>query len=131
MRQHATGVLAAGVNDALSGGVLLPYQAAWHKITNPVKVWEKSRRVGASWTDSSESALIAAKDAEAGGADALYIGYSQDMAREYVDDCAMWAQARSTAPPTEMREEMFDDTDDEGETSARSRRTASTSRAAT
>jgi phage FluMu gp28-like protein len=107
-------VLAAAVNDALSGGVLLPYQAAWHKITNPVKVWEKSRRIGASWTDSSESALIAAKDAEAGGADALYIGYSEDMTREYIDDCAMWAKAYSLAA-TEVNEVVFEDGDEDGE----------------
>jgi phage FluMu gp28-like protein len=114
MRQHATRVIAAAVNDALSGGVLLPYQAAWHKITNPVKLWEKSRRIGASWTDSSESALIAAKDAEAGGADALYIGYSEDMTREYIDDCAMWAKAYSLAA-SEVNEVVFEDGDEDGE----------------
>jgi phage FluMu gp28-like protein len=30
---------------------------------------------------------------DAGGMDGLYIGYSEDMAREYIDDCAMWARA--------------------------------------
>lgn len=46
--------------------------------------------------------------------DALYIGYSQDMAREYIDDCAMWARAFNRAAG-ELQEVMFDDTDAHGD----------------
>lgn len=74
--------------------VLLPYQQAWVGDPAEVAVWEKSRRIGASWCDASEAVLTAAPE---GGMDALYIGYSEDMTREYIDDCAMWAKAFSFA----------------------------------
>lgn len=71
--------------------VLLPYQRAWVADPAEVALWEKSRRIGASWCDASEAVLSAAP-AE-GAMDALYIGYSEDMTRGYIDDCAMWAKA--------------------------------------
>lgn len=69
---------------------LLPYQQAWVGCDAPVAFWEKSRRIGASWCDACAAVLTAS---EAGGQDALYIGYSEDMTREYIDDCAMWAKS--------------------------------------
>lgn len=69
--------------------VLLPYQQRWVSDPNPVKVWEKSRRIGASWGDAADSALTAARR---NGMDCWYIGYNKDMAREYINDCAMWAR---------------------------------------
>jgi phage FluMu gp28-like protein len=74
--------------------VLLPYQQAWVADPAEVAIWEKSRRIGASWCDASQAVLTAAAE---GGQDALYIGYSEDMTREYIDDCAMWAKAFSFA----------------------------------
>src|SRR3990167_2815499 len=91
--------------------VLLSYQQRWVADPADVKLWEKSRRIGASWCDASDSVLTAAPAEDA--MDALYIGYSQDMAREYIDDCAMWAQAMNRAAGA-MAEEMFDDTDAHG-----------------
>jgi phage FluMu gp28-like protein len=78
--------------EARTPAVLLPYQRAWVSDPAEVAVWEKSRRIGASWCDASEAVLSAAPE---GGMDALYIGYSEDMTREYIDDCAMWAKAFS------------------------------------
>jgi len=69
--------------------VLLPYQQRWQTDPAPVKVWEKSRRIGASWGDAADSALTAARQR---GMDCWYIGYNKDMAREYINDCAMWAR---------------------------------------
>ena len=91
--------------------VLLPYQQTWVADKADVEVWEKSRRIGASWCDASDAVLTAGVE---GGMDALYIGYSEDMAREYIDDCAMWARAMQRAAGT-MQETMFDDTDDDGD----------------
>ena len=71
--------------------VLLLYQQRWVSETADVSVWEKSRRIGASWCDASDAVLTAAPAENA--MDALYIGYSEDMTREYIDDCAMWAKA--------------------------------------
>jgi len=75
--------------------VLLPYQQNWISDQADVAVWEKSRRIGASWCDACDAVLTAA--AADNAMDALYIGYSEDMTREYIDDCAMWAKAFNSA----------------------------------
>ena len=69
--------------------VLLSYQQAWVADEADVAVWRKSRRIGASWCDAARKCLVAAAGEAAGGMDGLYIGYSQDMAREYIDILAV------------------------------------------
>lgn len=91
--------------------LLLAYQQAWVADQADVAVWEKSRRIGASWCDASDSVLTAGK---AGGMDALYIGYSEDMTKEYIEDCAMWARAFSIAAG-EAKEMLFVEEDEKGE----------------
>ncbi len=73
---------------SVDSAVLLPYQQHWIADTAQVKVCEKSRRVGLSWGEAANSALEAAKQ---GGQDTWYLGYSQDMAQEFIRDCAWWA----------------------------------------
>ena len=103
--------LKTAPNDRSAPAVLLSYQQAWVADQAEVAVWEKSRRIGASWCDASDSVLTAAA---AEGMDVMYIGYSEDMTREYIDDCAMWARAFNRAASA-MQEVMFDDTDARGE----------------
>ena len=86
--------------------VLLGYQQRWVADTADVAVWEKSRRIGASWCDASDAVLTAAPAENP--MDALYIGYSEDMTREYIDDCAMWAKAFEFAA-SEMDECVYED----------------------
>lgn len=93
--------------------VLLQYQKDWVSDPADVVVWEKSRRIGASWTDAADSVLVAAPAENA--MDAMYIGYSEDMTREYIDDCAMWAKAFNFAASA-VGEALFDDTDENGDT---------------
>jgi phage FluMu gp28-like protein len=98
--------IAAAVEKALQApAVLLAHQQAWVADRADVSVWEKSRRVGASWCDASDSVLEAGSEE---GQDVLYIGYSEDMTREYIDDCAMWARAFNKAAG-EVRETLFED----------------------
>jgi phage FluMu gp28-like protein len=85
--------------------VLLRYQQEWVGDKAEVAAWEKSRRIGASWADSSASVLTSS---EAGGQDSLYIGYSEDMTREYIEDAAMWAKHFHLAT-SEVREEVYQD----------------------
>ncbi|HYB91398.1 MAG TPA: terminase family protein [Candidatus Binataceae bacterium] len=75
--------------DRLS--ILLPYQRRWIADGAQVKVAEKSRRIGATWTEAADCALRAAV-AGRGGSDAWYIGYNKDMALEFVETAAMWAR---------------------------------------
>lgn len=93
--------------------VLLQYQKDWVSDPADVAVWEKSRRIGASWTDACDAVLVAAPAEDA--MDAMYIGYSEDMTREYIDDCAMWAKAFNFVASA-VGETLFDDTDENGDT---------------
>jgi phage FluMu gp28-like protein len=70
--------------------VLLGYQRRWVADTSRVRVWEKSRRIGASWTCASEAALEAART---NGDDTWYIGYNKEMAEEFIDDVGNWSRA--------------------------------------
>lgn len=90
--------------------VLLKYQQDWVEDRSPVKLCEKSRRIGLSWCDGSDSVLTAAADAENGGMDVWYIGYNKDMAMEYIRDCAFWAKHFDLAAE-EMEEEVLIDED--------------------
>ena len=88
--------------------VLLPYQGLAVSLLNSASVLlvEKSRRVGLTWGLASAAVLMAAKAKSAGGMDAMYISYSQEMTREFVDACAMWARAFAVAA-LEAEEELF------------------------
>lgn len=103
----------AGEGDGAAPAVLLPYQRTVVADSAPVICWEKSRRIGASWSLAARAVMTASARADAGGMDVLYIGYSQDMTREFIDDCAMWAQALMGVTVA-LGEEMFEDTDADG-----------------
>lgn len=92
--------------------VLLPFQQAWVAEKKEVAVWRKSRRVGASWCTGSLAVLTAGAE---NGEDVLYIGYSEDMTQEFIEDCGMWSRAFAKAA-FEVGEFLFDDTDESGET---------------
>lgn len=84
--------MSSGTPAEAAPAVLLPYQQAWIADTSPVKVCEKSRRVGLSWAEAADAALTAAADRGAGGDDCWYIGYNQDMAKEFIRDVGFWAK---------------------------------------
>lgn len=84
---------------------LLPYQQRWSADRAQVKVCEKSRRIGLSWGEAADTALLAAS---ASGMDAWYIGYTKDMAEEFIRDCADWARSYGlAASEIEEGEEVF------------------------
>jgi len=86
---------------------LLPYQQRWVADDSPVKVWEKSRRIGASWCEAGEDALLAAAEH---GMDVWYIGYNKDMAQEFIEDCGDWARHYHRAASS-VEEFVFKDED--------------------
>jgi phage FluMu gp28-like protein len=69
--------------------VLLPYQIRWLADEAPVKVAEKSRRIGLTWTEAAASALAASASK---GLDTWYLGYNHDMALEFIETAAAWAR---------------------------------------
>ena len=95
--------------------VLLPYQQELLATTalHPFVVCEKSRRIGMTWAVGADAVLTSAAAANAGGMDSLYIGYNLDMAREFIDVCAMWAKAFMPAASA-VEEFIFKDQSDDG-----------------
>lgn len=94
--------VAAGLGDVAEAlgasslpDVLLPYQAELLATTavSQFTICEKSRRIGMTWGVGADAVLTSASARSAGGMDTLYIGYNLDMAREFIDVCAMWAKA--------------------------------------
>src|SRR5258708_10153107 len=71
--------------------ILLPYQRRWLADQAQVKVSEKSRRIGITWTEAADRALGAATTGRA-GIDGWYIGYNKDMALEFIEAAAGWAR---------------------------------------
>ena len=85
--------------------VLLDYQKAWIADQAQLKVCEKSRRTGFTWAEAADDVLIAASE---GGSNVFYISATQDMAREYIEACAMWARAFDYAASI-VSEGLYDD----------------------
>ncbi len=86
---------------------LLQYQVDWVDDPAPVKVIEKSRRIGLSWAEAADCTLLASKT---NGMDVWYIGYMKEMAEEFIRDCADWARFyNEAAVEIETVEEVFID----------------------
>ena len=77
--------------------ILLPYQQQWIADPAPLKVAEKSRRIGLTWCEAADDVMIAAKSKAQGGSNVYYIGYNQDMSLEFIETCAEWATVFNTA----------------------------------
>ena len=96
--------------------LLLRYQGDYMVTVdqNGVTVVEKSRRIGFTWATAAHAVLVASTKRSEGGMDVLYIGYNKDMAREFIDTCAMWAKAFHLAA-MDVAECVFKDTDEKGQ----------------
>lgn len=90
--------------------VLLDYQKNWIGLRSPLKVAEKSRRIGLTWAEAADNVLVAAASREAKGQTVYYLGYNQDMTVEYIQACAMWARAFNYAAG-EIEEGIWPDED--------------------
>lgn len=115
LRREALDELPKAHLEGRIPALLLPYQQRgvdllWQASTR-VLVVEKSRRIGFTWGLAAYAALRAAVEKSAGGMDVMYISYSQEMTREFVDAAAMWARAYALAA-AEEEEFLFDDVDE-------------------
>lgn len=67
----------------------LPYQVLWLKDNSPVKIWEKSRRIGATYVQSYEDV----RDCVKGNVPAVWFSSADESAaKEYIIYCAQWAK---------------------------------------
>ena len=112
-RQEAMAAMPAVIAEVGLPKVLLPYQARTVSLldsTCPVLFVEKSRRIGLTWGLAAYAVLRAGRQKSAGGMDVMYISYSREMTREFIDACAMWAKAYDLATGA-VEETLFDQDD--------------------
>lgn len=75
--------------------ILLGYQVEWCEDKSQVRLWEKSRRIGASWVCAAEAVLDAAR--ANGGFDSTYTSYNRENTREFINDCSTWVDVIKAA----------------------------------
>lgn len=106
---------------------LLPYQqrvvSLLESAATQVLFIEKSRRIGLTWGVAAYAALKAGRQKKARGDDVMYMAYNQEMTREFIDACAMWARAFNIAA-RDAEEFLFDDSDETGDRSIKAFRIA-------
>lgn len=89
-------------NSAEKG--FLPYQREWLSSDARVKIWEKSRRVGATWAQSYEDVI----DCASGKVPRVYFSSADEEAgKEYIEYCERWAMVLDFAA-SEIGEEVLD-----------------------
>ena len=105
--QSAAAILSGEFDNSQ---LLLPYQKRWIADDAQLKIAEKSRRTGLTWAEAADAALNGSMSVEAGGCDTFYVSTTKDMAREFIDACAMWAKAYDRAA-SDIGEEVLKDED--------------------
>lgn len=91
--------------------IFLPYQKEWLEDRSDLKIIEKNRRCGISWTDSADSVLDAAP-ANA-WTNTYYMSFNKDNCRQYIEDAGEWAKKLGFAASEiiESEEPLLDDED--------------------
>lgn len=89
---------------------LLDYQRRWVYDRSPLKLCEKSRRIGITWATAGEAVTVACLPEHEGGMDVWYMVASEDDAKEFIDDCAAWVRLFDAAAG-EVGESMIADDD--------------------
>lgn len=87
--------------------LLLPYQQKWIADSSPIKVWEKSRRIGASYSEALNSVIQASPK---NGQNTIYLSYNKDMTRGFINDCAFWATSLNITT-SDVKETLIKDED--------------------
>ena len=90
---------------------LLAYQQRWVADKSPLKVVEKSRRIGLSWCEAYDAVMHAAE----GAGNVYYQSYDKEMTRGFIDDCAEWA-AYLNFVASEVGETLLEDGDQDIQT---------------
>ena len=72
----------------------LPYQMRWLSDASPVKAWEKSRRIGATYVQSYEDVRDCVRKAVPA---VWFSSADESAAREYIVYCEQWAKLFHTA----------------------------------
>ncbi len=115
-RRAAMDAMPAVIAKVGAPKALLPYQARAVALLESASTRalfvEKSRRVGLTWGLAAYAVLRAGREKIAGGMDVMYISYSREMTREFIDACAMWARAFDVVAGA-AEETLFDQDDED------------------
>jgi len=86
-------------------GYFLPYQVAWLRDRSPIKIWEKSRRIGATYAQAYEDVY----DCLNKTVPAVWFSSADDSAgKEYIRSCAKWAKLFN-APIKDLGTQILDE----------------------
>jgi phage FluMu gp28-like protein len=99
----------AAPNPAPAAKYFLPYQAAWIADQRRFKIWEKSRRIGATYAQSYEDVVDASR--ATGAVDVWFSSADDSAAAEYIRYCEQWARLFQVAAE-DLGEIVIDRDDD-------------------
>lgn len=74
-----------------AGRVLLPYQEAWRRDQSDLKLWEKSRRIGATYTEANDCVMD--RLTEVRSSDYWFTSADESAAYEFAEYCRFWIDA--------------------------------------
>jgi len=90
-----------------SGRVLLPWQEAWRRDDSPRKLWEKSRRVGATYAEAND--VVYPRLADRVAWDYWFSSADESAAWEFADYCRFWQETAGKVAARVDREEIEDE----------------------
>lgn len=85
----------AKIIPANPDGIFLPFQSAWIKDNSRLKLMEKSRQIGLSW--SSAYACVERTAAQSAQHDQWVSSRDDLQARLFIEDCKLWAGVMNMA----------------------------------
>jgi phage FluMu gp28-like protein len=92
---------------SLAKGYLLPYQTRWLKDKSRIKIWDKSRRIGATYVQALEDVIECSK----GLYDVWFTSSDDSAGEEYIKYCEEWAKKLNTAFKATEQELLDEDKD--------------------
>jgi phage FluMu gp28-like protein len=76
--------------------IFMPYQQRWLRDKSLIKIWEKSRRIGATWVQAYEDVedIVFAREYTPGRPvrKVYFSTKDEDSGKEYIEYCLMWAK---------------------------------------
>jgi phage FluMu gp28-like protein len=99
----------------------MSYQRNWLRDKSLLKIWEKSRRIGATWTQAYEDVedIVSQREYTPGRPvrKVYFSSKDEEAGREYIEYCLNWAKVFNTIL-TDLGEQVVDE-DDKSKTKAR------------
>lgn len=105
--------------NPIAAGILMAHQVEWLSISAQIKLCEKGRRTGITFSEALDSVITAASRKSAGGMDVFYIGDTKEKGLEFIGYCAKFSRVIAEAQSSgvsDIEEFLFDDQDEHGNT---------------